>query len=133
MCQQLFDTSGIQNAVDLAGAEQGQVTALCQVFSWLVSRLPEETTLVCIVDEIAFYERDAAVDEALTVMDCISQMMYDQRLNVTIKILATSTIAVREMREFFPEDSTLDLSGVSGSGMLTSDGFQREMDGGFDD
>lgn len=131
LCQQPFDTDSIQNAVDLAGAERGQVTGLCQVFGWLVNRLPEQTTLVCIVDEVAYYERDAAIDEALDVMGYISHMLYEQRLKATIKLLATSTIAVREMREFFPEDSIVDLSGISGSGFLNSDSLQREIDGDF--
>ncbi|KAJ8114484.1 hypothetical protein OPT61_g3642 [Boeremia exigua] len=128
LCQQPFDTRGIQHDVDLAGAEQGQVAGLCQVFAWLAHQLPEETTLVCIIDELAYYERDAAIDETLEVMAYISQLIYNSRLRATIKVLATSTIAVREMREFFPEDSILDMSAVSSTGILDSGEVERELD-----
>ncbi|KAH6639085.1 hypothetical protein C7974DRAFT_387829 [Boeremia exigua] len=128
LCQQPFDTRDIQYSVDLASAEQGQVAGLCQVLGWLINRLPQETTLICIIDEIAYYERDAAVDETLEAMTYISQLMYDPRLRTTIKVLATSTIAVREMREFFPEDSILDLSAVSGIELSNSDEVGRELD-----
>lgn len=45
--------------------------------------------------------------------------MYDLRLRITIKIFATSTIAVREMRRFFSDDSVLDISTVLNSGNLS--------------
>lgn len=58
-------------------------------------------TLVCIVDEIACYECEAVIEESLEVMGYISQLMFELRLRITIKIFATSTIAVRGMRIFF--------------------------------
>ncbi|KAF3009697.1 hypothetical protein E8E13_008651 [Curvularia kusanoi] len=127
LCQQKFNTNGIQYSVDLAAAKLGQVAAICQTFGWLISQLSEETTLICIIDEIGCYERDAAIDETLEVMSYISQLMRSPVTRATIKIFATSTIVVREMREFFPE-SVLDLSSVSSSGILSSDGLQRELE-----
>ena len=89
------------------------------------------TTLVCIIDEVAKYERDAAIDEALEVMGYVSQLMYDLRQRITIKIFATSTIAVGKMRRFFPNDLILHLSTVSGSGNVGIDGVYRELQAGF--
>ncbi len=128
LCQQPFDTTGIQYNVDLASAEQGRVAALCQLLGWLVNRLPENTTVVCIIDEIAYYERDAAIDDALEVMAYISQIMYDPRLRVTIKVLATSTIAVREMRQFFSEESVMDITAVSSTDVFSSASVERELE-----
>lgn len=121
------NTNGIQCSVDLAAAHRGQLAEICQTFGRLVSQLDEGMTLICIIDEIAKYECDAAIDEALEVMGYISQLMDDLRQRITIKILATSTIAVREMRRFFPDDSILEVSTVSGSGNVGIDRVYREL------
>jgi hypothetical protein len=127
LCQQPFDTRNIQHYVNIAGAERGQVASLCQIFGWLVRQLPAELTIVCIIDEIAYYERDAAVDEMLEVLAYITQTMYDSNHRATLKILSTSTIAVREMRDFFPVDSVLDLSAVSSFDVSSGYGVQRQL------
>ena len=124
------DTNGIQDSLNLAAAHRGQLAEICQTFGRLVSQLDEGTTLICIIDEIAKYERDA---KALEAMGYISQLMYDLRQRITIKIFATSTTAVTKMRRFFPDDSILDLVTVSGGGNGGIDRVYEELKAGFAD
>jgi hypothetical protein len=63
----------------------------------------------------------------------ISQLTYELRLRITIKVFATSTKAVREMRGFFPHDSILNFSTILSSGNPRIGGVYREIEAGFAD
>lgn len=58
----------LRPGVDLALIEGGDLAELTGLLGWLVRQLPEEVTLVIIVDGIAFYEREEFENPMLDVM-----------------------------------------------------------------
>jgi hypothetical protein len=131
LCQQRFDTANLHRMVDLAGVQRGELAGLCQLFGWLVRQLPRGMTLICIFDDLGYYERESFFFETSVAMNYIVQLMQDQSIAVLIKIFATSTISVRKMRGFFPEGSVLDLSTVSDSDGSSRQRLRRQLDEGF--
>ena len=127
LCQHAFDTAKIHQSVDVASVERGGLSGVCQLFEWLVRQLPEETTLICILDNLGQYERDPIVQGASTVMHFVTSLMHNSAIKAIVKILATSTIAVRGMRQFFSKGSTINLSVVPASDRSNRQRMQRQL------
>ena len=127
MCQQRFDTSNLHNFIDLGSVQTGELAGLCSLFSWLVRQLPRDMTVICIINELVLYERDGFVVEASSVLRFVVGLMQDRSIAVTLKLFATSTVTVRRMRGFFPEDSVVDLSTVSDVDGSSLQRLQRQM------
>ncbi|KAJ4373738.1 hypothetical protein N0V86_007881 [Didymella sp. IMI 355093] len=127
----VFDTANLHRMVNLAGVQRGELAGLCQLFGWLVRQLPRGMTLICIFDDLGYYERESFFFETSVIMNYIVQLMQDQSIAVLIKVFATSTISVRKTRQFFPEGSVLDLSTVSDSDGSSRQRLRRQLDEGF--
>ncbi|GAP85104.2 hypothetical protein SAMD00023353_2200330 [Rosellinia necatrix] len=70
---------------------QGQsLSQLRRLFIWLVRRLPEEITLVCLIDGISFYEREEFEDPMLDALGDILELTASEDMGVAVKVLVTS-------------------------------------------
>lgn len=133
LCQYPFITGNIHQEVDLESVWRQESAGLCRLLSWLIRQLSEAITLVCVVDGLGYYERSAVVEETFDVMAHISHMMQNPGLKATVKVLATSSVPVRVMRQFFPESSVLNLSTLSSFDGPSRLRMQRQLhDGGGD-
>lgn len=108
-----FDTTCLERIVDLAGVQRGELAGICHLFGWLVCQLPRDTTVICILNDLGIYERELFVQQTSAVMGFLVQMMQDMSVAATVKMLATSMINVRKLRQFFPQDGVVDLSTIS--------------------
>lgn len=57
LCQQSFDT-GLLDSNTIQNALEGKLDAFCALFHSLIRHIPKETTLVCVIDGIKYYERE---------------------------------------------------------------------------
>ncbi|KAF9691342.1 hypothetical protein EKO04_010564 [Ascochyta lentis] len=113
LSQHPFNTVNVHHNVDLERVRKHKGTELCNLLSWLVRQLPDNVTLLCVIDGLGYYERSMMVEEAFNAVACISRMMHEPGLRATVKVLTTSPVPVRTMRQFFPEESILNLSTLS--------------------
>ncbi|KAI0401475.1 hypothetical protein F4802DRAFT_580381 [Xylaria palmicola] len=95
--------------VDPDVIEQGySLSQLRRLFRWLVRQLPEEITLVCVVDSVFFYERKEFEDPMLDVLGDILELTTSD-VSATVKVLVTSQRpSVTFRMGFEDEDSILD-------------------------
>jgi hypothetical protein len=94
---------------DLAGLEDGDLEQLCALFAWLISQMPEDITVFCLIDGIVYYEREGFEDAMADVVAAILSVMADDRVQAAMKFLVTSpwpTVTVRA--GFEDEDGTAD-------------------------
>ncbi|KAI1815511.1 hypothetical protein GGS20DRAFT_543515 [Poronia punctata] len=71
-------------------AERHSLAQLRCLFRWLVRLLPEEVTLVHLVDGIVFYEREEFEDPMLDVLGDILELTLSNDVLATTKVLVTS-------------------------------------------
>jgi hypothetical protein len=103
-----FDAA-LQQAADgldlnIEGLRKGKVAPLCALFRWLVRRLPQGVTLICIVDGISYYETDEFEDGMLRVLRCLFGLARDAKMAAVVKVLATSPVATDSVQDQFDEE-----------------------------
>ncbi|KAI0877667.1 hypothetical protein GGS24DRAFT_497597 [Hypoxylon argillaceum] len=93
--------------VDPDVIEQGHsLSQLRRLFSWLVRQLPEEITLVCLVDGISFYEREEFEDPMLDALGDILELTASN-MPATVKVLVTSPRPSATFRIGFEGDNAI--------------------------
>ncbi|KAK4197399.1 hypothetical protein QBC40DRAFT_105880 [Triangularia verruculosa] len=78
--------------------------ALCRLFGFLISRLPQEKTVVCVIDNIERYEADEFESDTRLVLDCLLSLARDQSMLPAVKILVTSPVGTISAHEAFDKD-----------------------------
>lgn len=91
----------LRPGVDLALIEDGDLAELTGLLGWLVRQLPEEVTLVIIVDGIAFYEREEFESPMLDVMGDLVGLTAASDVQATVKVLLTSPWQTATVRAAF--------------------------------
>jgi hypothetical protein len=113
--------------VDLALVEDGDLAELTGLLGWLVRQLPEEVTLVILVDGIAFYEREEFEGPMLDVMGDLVGLTAASDVQATVKILLTSpwpTATVRAAFEAGDLDDDVDRQGGEKGCILSMEALQ---------
>ncbi|OJJ42681.1 hypothetical protein ASPZODRAFT_137067 [Penicilliopsis zonata CBS 506.65] len=128
--QQAFDTRSLSQQVAMSVVQQGQLDELIHLLVCMVRQVPETTTLFCIVDGVAFFERTEFQDESLRVLSALLALVHDQAVSATVKVLFTSSPGTEIVRAAFePEDLLLDVSGLPGGGELGEERLLRALRG----
>lgn len=133
LCQWRFDTSRLRSVIDLESLQQNDGATSCQLFSWLVNQLPAEMTVICIIDNIGYYEREAAVEQLVEVVESIRHLMHSPALRTTVKLLATSNTPIRDTRESFSGDSVINLATVTNFEGSSRSRTQRQLSSELND
>jgi hypothetical protein len=108
--QQSFATTLLSREVDLGRVKAGNLGALCTLFGWLVRRLPQDMTLICLIDGISHYENEDYEDDMLKVLRFILGLVRARDSALAVKILATSPSPTDSVQEEFKEDDDCFLS-----------------------
>ncbi|KAK7417428.1 hypothetical protein QQX98_004547 [Neonectria punicea] len=119
--QHAFDMhSLLADGINIDLVQGGNVGELFKLLEWLVRRLPETITFVCIVDAVLFYEREEM--EALDVFAGLLRLVSDQSVRAAIKLLFTSTPGTDIVRGAFEmEDLILNVDGLTRLGWAPSE------------
>ncbi|KAH8746441.1 hypothetical protein F5882DRAFT_471415 [Hyaloscypha sp. PMI_1271] len=124
---------------DLASLQNGDVEELCTLFRWLVRQLPEDVTFFCLVDGIAYYEREEFEDPMLEVLESILALTVDDNVRAAVKLFVTSPRPTDTVRAGFEdeddkEDFILSMKGLPRLGWAPSEArLQRELGSKSDD
>lgn len=113
-----FDTTKLQNSVSnplshidvKTIAKDGNLPKLCELFGHLVQRLPEQATLICIVDGISHYETDEFEEGLLEVLGYLLSLARNRDMGVTVKVLANSPITTDLVQTQFRDDDSSFIS-----------------------
>ncbi|KAJ8120201.1 hypothetical protein ONZ43_g3032 [Nemania bipapillata] len=93
--------------VDPDVIEQGHsLSQLRRLFSWLVRQLPEEITLVCLIDGVSFYEREEFEDPMLDALGDILELATSN-VAATVKVLVTSPRPSVTFRVGFEDENAI--------------------------
>ncbi|KAI0872049.1 hypothetical protein GGS24DRAFT_503162 [Hypoxylon argillaceum] len=132
--QHAFDTRSLPDDI----MPLDDVNRLCTLFGWLVGQLPRNITLVCLIDGIEYYEREAYLQEMTKVLIYILELITERNLAVDFKILVTSPGKSREVRKAFNDDGAdSEIISVAArthkGGTPSKRGLQRRLAQGFED
>ncbi|RYC56378.1 hypothetical protein CHU98_g9834 [Xylaria longipes] len=132
LCQGIaFDTTGLEDDVDLNGIVAGDVMVLCDLLVWLCRRIPPDVTLFCLVDGIIFFERpDYAYTMGYVLRDLLD-LVEDEGVQSRIKVLITSPIDTRIVRQyhaFINGENTISTDGLQGANGSSKWRLEREVD-----
>ncbi|KAJ4387488.1 hypothetical protein N0V93_008080 [Gnomoniopsis smithogilvyi] len=73
-----------------ATLQSGRLSHLCQLFRSLVRLLPDQVTLICLIDGISHYETDEFEDGLSSSIDFLLDLVRSENIATCIKLLATS-------------------------------------------
>ncbi|KAK4448914.1 hypothetical protein QBC34DRAFT_100872 [Podospora aff. communis PSN243] len=117
---------------DLPLIEEGDLSELALLLRWLVLQLPEDITLVFLIDGIVFYERDEFEEPMLDVLGDILGLTVASDVSATVKVLVTSPWPTSTVRAAFEEGSWVDTGNWQGGGKesILSMGVLQPRQGG---
>ncbi|RDL40430.1 uncharacterized protein BP5553_00409 [Venustampulla echinocandica] len=141
LCQYSFNTQYLPSEIELAGVQDGDLEQLFPLFEWLVHQLPENITLFCLIDGIAYYEREEFEDPMLEVLAGILRLTVASSIRAVVKVLVTSPWGTDTVRAAFEaedkedeEDLILSMAGQSRLGWIPSKArLERELGSGFEE
>ncbi|KAK1654545.1 hypothetical protein BDP81DRAFT_308816 [Colletotrichum phormii] len=99
-----FELTGLDRQIDKRLVEESDLDELCILFRWLVERLPEGLTVVCIIDGVVHYEIDSLVDELTKVLECLLDLVRNEDMRSPVKVLVTSPTPTESVRGLFDSD-----------------------------
>lgn len=97
-CQ--LDSQGLLEAA----SRSGSLSQLHQLFESLVRLLPEQITLICLIDGISHYETDDFEDEVLSTINFLLGLVRSDNTAACIKVLATSPTTTDMVQHKFRND-----------------------------
>lgn len=97
----LFSQPDVEMAVN-----GGNLSKLGELFTRLVQLLPDQATLVCIIDGISHYETDEFEEGLLEVLGFLLGLARNRDLSATIKILASSPTTTDLVQTRFKDDDS---------------------------
>lgn len=100
--------------VDLGVIEKGHsLSQLRRLFRWLVRQLPKEVTLFCLLDGIAFYEREEFEAPMLHALDDILELIVSDDVSAVVKVLVTSPRSTSTFRKGFDGKEILSMDSLT--------------------
>lgn len=96
------------------------IEELCRLFECLISLLPEDVVIFCLVDGILYYEREEFRDDMAYILVTILRMSDEQSTPAALKVLVTSPSNTMDVRRPFPPDLIVSMGGVNMPGMVSS-------------
>ena len=89
--------------------QSNNIGALSRLLERLIQQLPTKLVLFCIIDGISFYENAEWVEEACSAMNTLNKLTMNPQLNAVFKLLVTSPLASRYIREHIPQENQVTL------------------------
>lgn len=112
-----FDTVTQKNGLDGLEPQKlettikgGKISSICQLFRGLVSLLPEQATLICLIDGISHYETDGFEDEMLECLDFLLDMVRKANKVAGMKLLVSSPTVTDLVQLKFKDDDSSFIS-----------------------
>ncbi|KAL2272154.1 hypothetical protein FJTKL_07461 [Diaporthe vaccinii] len=90
--------------------KDGNLLKLCELFGRLVQLLPEQTTLICIIDGISHYETDEFEDGLLIILGSLLSLARKGDTAATVKVLAGSPTTTDLVQTRFKDDDSSFIS-----------------------
>lgn len=90
--------------------KDGNLLKLCELFGRLVQLLPEQTTLICIIDGISHYETDEFEDGLLIILGSLLGLARKGDTAATVKVLAGSPTTTDLVQTRFKDDDSSFIS-----------------------
>lgn len=90
--------------------KSGDLPKLCELFGRLVQLLPEQATVVCIVDGISHYETDEFEEGMLVVLGSLLSLARKGDTDATVKVLASSPTTTDLVQNRFKDDDSSFIS-----------------------
>lgn len=88
----------------------GNLSKLGELFTRLVQLLPEQATLICVIDGISHYETDEFEEGLLKVLGFLLGLARNRDMAATIKILASSPSTTDLVQNRFKDDDSSFIS-----------------------
>jgi len=109
LLQQHYATSVFREQdIDFKGLNERDIHALCRMLDWLVRQLPQEKTLVCVIDAVNAYETDEWEEELTALLRFLLGLARDKSLPPAFKLLVTSPTGTLDIhQEFGDEDGNI--------------------------
>lgn len=131
-----FNTWSLPHELNPFDFPENNMEKLCGLFGWLLHQIPRSITLVCLIDGIEYYERDAYLADMSTALAYILSLTLDNTMNAPFKVLVTSPRQTSLVRKPFENESDggeiLSLKAKSGTGgRLDHSRLQRRLEQGL--
>ncbi|KAK4693082.1 hypothetical protein P7C71_g4246, partial [Lecanoromycetidae sp. Uapishka_2] len=119
LCIQDFNLSSITEEYE-EQLHENNLAYLIDLFQLLVEQLPENRVLFCLVDGIAFYEKNKDKAEICAVLNTLAELANDQGVGPIVKLLVTNPLRSRWAGDFFPRADRLQVPANAGDGQMLS-------------
>ncbi|KAK7189573.1 hypothetical protein DPSP01_001567 [Paraphaeosphaeria sporulosa] len=124
-----FNTEPLHNYIGYDSLQKGDVEALTALLGFLIGQLPPEIVLFLIIDGAALFEREE-VQDALPVFLSLIQLVADNSVRATVKLLITSTPGTDIIRgSFEEEDLILNVDSLPILTAASEERMVRELEG----
>lgn len=91
--------------------ENHGLQALCQCFKTIVSQLPVDTVLFCIIDGIHAFEKFAWAEDCRLVINELQDLVYEEETGPLFKLLITSPVRSKQLAPNINAQFRVRLSG----------------------
>ncbi|UKZ53156.1 hypothetical protein TrVGV298_006948 [Trichoderma virens] len=105
--QHTFDTRSLSSSFNMASLQQNDYNELMGLFEWLVKELPNTTTLFCIIDGVALFEREEHWGQSAPVFLKMVNLTNDPTVPAVVKVLFTSTPGTGMVRGAFEQEDLI--------------------------
>ena len=96
------------NGVDLSGFNDNHAAIpmedLCQIFELLLRQVPTHSTVFCIIDDLAQFEKDRWEDDYWHFLRMLGTLIVGQESGIRFKVLITSSTKSKRLQEHVPEE-----------------------------
>jgi hypothetical protein len=106
--------NALLHGVDLAGLngnhESIPIEDLCQIFELLLRQVPIHTTVFCIIDDLAQFEKDRWDEDYWHFLRMLGTLIVGQESGIRFKVLITSSTKSKRLQEQVPEDLRIQVT-----------------------
>ncbi|KAH9903911.1 hypothetical protein F4778DRAFT_71921 [Xylariomycetidae sp. FL2044] len=115
------DLSHLEQDINLSLVKSNHADQLCNLFSWVLYRLPQDSVVFCLVDGIKYYERQEYLEDMSEVLRHLLDVRVDRRVKCVFKLPVTSPSSTRYVREAFEEECIISMTSIVRTGEHPSD------------
>jgi hypothetical protein len=102
------------HGVDLAGFEGHHASIpiedLCQIFEVLLRQIPIHSTIFCIIDDFAQFEKDRWDDDYWHFLRMLGTLIVGQESGTRFQVLITSSTKSKRLQEHVPGDLRIQVT-----------------------
>ncbi|RYP33773.1 hypothetical protein DL767_004640 [Monosporascus sp. MG133] len=111
LLQQYFANATFRKQdVHLEALEDVDIDIVCGLFGWLVRHLPQNMTVICVLDDASCYENRRYEADMRRVMEFLLGLARDESMPPAVKVLATCPAGTVDLHKLFKRDDSAILS-----------------------